>query len=130
MALRRPGGIDLNPDRGPMRHAPGTPAGATAKVNLKPQPETTDLPSSSDSSSPSLGPDHLKLKQQRYAGQPADRQRSGGPAVAAAAVAFQGTSAPTPKEPAPRRGPAPGRARRTGWVPVLEGRTRDASTTQ
>eukprot|EP00959_Pyramimonas_sp_CCMP1952_P175222 3661775-Pyramimonas_sp.AAC.1 len=52
----------MNPDRGPMRYVPGTPAGATAKATPKPKPETIDLPSSSDSSSQSLGPDHLKLK--------------------------------------------------------------------
>eukprot|EP00959_Pyramimonas_sp_CCMP1952_P329032 6888452-Pyramimonas_sp.AAC.1 len=68
-------------------------------------------------------------KQQRYAGQPADRQRPIGPAVAVAAARFQGTSAPAPKEPVPRRGPAPGRARSPGWAPALEGRTRDASST-
>eukprot|EP00959_Pyramimonas_sp_CCMP1952_P299578 6265983-Pyramimonas_sp.AAC.1 len=74
-----------------------------------PKPDAIDLPSSSDSPSPSghLGLDHLKLqnkkrkspddpnpggsKQQRCAGQPADRQRSRGPAAAAAAAAFQGT---------------------------------------
>eukprot|EP00959_Pyramimonas_sp_CCMP1952_P365916 7663688-Pyramimonas_sp.AAC.2 len=55
----------------------------------------------------------------RYAGQPAeqraDRQRSRGPAVAAAAAIFQGASTPTRKEPAPRHGPTPGRTHRTGW---------------
>eukprot|EP00959_Pyramimonas_sp_CCMP1952_P114099 2385873-Pyramimonas_sp.AAC.1 len=64
MALRRPGGEDLNPGRGPIelcrRHAPGTLAGATAKGAPKPKPETIELPSSSDSASgsisPSLGP--------------------------------------------------------------------------
>eukprot|EP00959_Pyramimonas_sp_CCMP1952_P000657 12679-Pyramimonas_sp.AAC.1 len=89
-----------------------------------------ELPSSSDpdssSISPSLGPDHPKPKKkkrespgddhnpgdtERYAGQPAeqhaDRQRSRGPSVAAAAARFQGTSKPTPRDPVPRRGPAP-----------------------
>eukprot|EP00959_Pyramimonas_sp_CCMP1952_P120658 2522688-Pyramimonas_sp.AAC.1 len=86
------------------------------------------LPSSSDlessSISPSLGPDHPRPKKKRrgspgddldprdikrYAGQPAeqhaDRQRSRGPEEAAAAARFQGASAPTPKDPVPRRGP-------------------------
>eukprot|EP00959_Pyramimonas_sp_CCMP1952_P337420 7066056-Pyramimonas_sp.AAC.1 len=53
-------------------------------------------------------------KQPQSAGQPADRRRSRGPAAAAVAAAFQGTSTPTPGEPVPRRGPAPGRARRAG----------------
>eukprot|EP00959_Pyramimonas_sp_CCMP1952_P052415 1095679-Pyramimonas_sp.AAC.1 len=107
MALRRPGGDDLNPDRGPIkRHRRCTP-GAPA--------------------SPSFGPDHLKPKKKkrkipddpdlgdskRCAGQPAeqraDRQRSRGPAVAAAAAILQVTSMPTPKEHVPRRGPTPGR---------------------
>eukprot|EP00959_Pyramimonas_sp_CCMP1952_P075468 1577312-Pyramimonas_sp.AAC.1 len=51
--------------------------------------------------------------QQRPAGQPADRRRSRGPAVAAAAATFQGTGTPSPKDPAPRRGPAHGRTHRT-----------------
>eukprot|EP00959_Pyramimonas_sp_CCMP1952_P164314 3435031-Pyramimonas_sp.AAC.1 len=107
MALRKPDGVDLNPDRGPARCAPGAPAGAAAKAAPKSKPETVDLPPSSASSSPSLGPDQLKpekterggpgdpnpggSKQQRYAGQPVGRQRSRGPAVAAAAARFQGT---------------------------------------
>eukprot|EP00959_Pyramimonas_sp_CCMP1952_P376638 7888639-Pyramimonas_sp.AAC.1 len=91
-----------------------------------------ELPPSSDSDSgsisPCLGPGHPKPKKRkgkspgddlnpgdvkRLAGQPAeqhaDRQRSRGPAVTAAAARFQGTSKPTPKGPAPRRGPTPGR---------------------
>eukprot|EP00959_Pyramimonas_sp_CCMP1952_P065256 1362373-Pyramimonas_sp.AAC.1 len=147
MALRTPDERDLDPDRDPMRSGPGAPAGATAKATPKPKPEAIiDNPPSLDSSSPSLGPDQFRpkrkkrkslddpnpgdSKQQRYAGQPADRQRSRGPAVAAAAAAFQDTSTPTPKEPVPRRGPAPGRTHRTEWVPTLEGRTRDASSTR
>eukprot|EP00959_Pyramimonas_sp_CCMP1952_P233502 4880274-Pyramimonas_sp.AAC.1 len=61
------------------------------------------------------GPNPGGSKQQRHAGQPADRQHSRGPAVAAAAARFQGTSTFTPKEPVPRRGPAPGRTHRAGW---------------
>eukprot|EP00959_Pyramimonas_sp_CCMP1952_P461202 9481197-Pyramimonas_sp.AAC.1 len=88
-----------------MRHAPGAPAGATANSIPKPKPETIDLASSPDSSSLSHSPDQRKpekknemespddpdpggSKQPRYAGQPADRQRSRGPAVAAAAARF------------------------------------------
>eukprot|EP00959_Pyramimonas_sp_CCMP1952_P254694 5319781-Pyramimonas_sp.AAC.1 len=105
MALRRPGGDDLNPDQGPINAI----VGATAKAAPKPKPETIELPSSSDSDScsisPSLGPEHPKPKKKkrkspdddpnpgdikRYAGQPAeqhaDRQRSRGPAVAVAAA--------------------------------------------
>eukprot|EP00959_Pyramimonas_sp_CCMP1952_P230359 4816063-Pyramimonas_sp.AAC.1 len=37
---------------------------------------------------------------------------------------------PVPKEPVARRGPAPGRARRTGWALALEGRTRGAFSTR
>eukprot|EP00959_Pyramimonas_sp_CCMP1952_P068898 1438306-Pyramimonas_sp.AAC.1 len=48
------------------------------------------------------------LKQQRLAGQSADRRRSRRPAAAAAAAASQGAITPTPKDPAPRRGPTPG----------------------
>eukprot|EP00959_Pyramimonas_sp_CCMP1952_P084281 1762806-Pyramimonas_sp.AAC.1 len=73
MALRRPGGEDLNPGQGPIKRcrrcAPGTMAGATAKAAPKPKPETIALPSSSDSDSgsisPSLGPDHRGLKKRR-----------------------------------------------------------------
>eukprot|EP00959_Pyramimonas_sp_CCMP1952_P025311 531035-Pyramimonas_sp.AAC.1 len=43
-ALRKPGGVDLNPDRGPMRDAPGAPAGAAAKATPTPKPEMIDLP--------------------------------------------------------------------------------------
>eukprot|EP00959_Pyramimonas_sp_CCMP1952_P084304 1763334-Pyramimonas_sp.AAC.1 len=74
----------------------------------KPKPEAPiDVPPSSGSSSPSLGPDQIRpkkkkwespddpnpgdSKQQRSAGQPADRRRSRRPAVAAAAAAFHGT---------------------------------------
>eukprot|EP00959_Pyramimonas_sp_CCMP1952_P261470 5466901-Pyramimonas_sp.AAC.1 len=113
-----------------MRYVQGAPAGATAKATPKPKPEAIiDILPSSDSPSPSLGPDQFRpkrrkkkspddpnpgnSKQQPHAGQLADRQRSRGPAVSSAAAAFQGTSAPTPKEPVARRGPAPGRARRT-----------------
>eukprot|EP00959_Pyramimonas_sp_CCMP1952_P442730 9268453-Pyramimonas_sp.AAC.1 len=42
MALRGPGGDDLNPDRGPIkryrRYSPGTPAGSTAKAAPEPKP--------------------------------------------------------------------------------------------
>eukprot|EP00959_Pyramimonas_sp_CCMP1952_P116240 2430192-Pyramimonas_sp.AAC.1 len=62
MALRKPDGVDLNPDQGPMRYIPGAPAGAAAKATRKPKPETVDLLPSSDSSSPSLGPDQLAPK--------------------------------------------------------------------
>eukprot|EP00959_Pyramimonas_sp_CCMP1952_P287855 6019778-Pyramimonas_sp.AAC.1 len=58
MALRRPGGDDLNPDRGPMRRyrrrAPGAPAGSTAKAAPAPKRETIELPPSSDSDSGSI----------------------------------------------------------------------------
>eukprot|EP00959_Pyramimonas_sp_CCMP1952_P001175 23359-Pyramimonas_sp.AAC.1 len=67
--------------------------------------------------------------QQQPAGQLADHRRPRGPAVAAAAAAFQGTITPTPKDPVQRRGPTPGRTRRTGWTPTLEGSSRDASST-
>eukprot|EP00959_Pyramimonas_sp_CCMP1952_P268983 5624140-Pyramimonas_sp.AAC.1 len=46
MALRKPGGIDLNPDRSPKRYVSGAPAGATAKATPKPKTEMIDLPSS------------------------------------------------------------------------------------
>eukprot|EP00959_Pyramimonas_sp_CCMP1952_P437037 9150671-Pyramimonas_sp.AAC.1 len=97
MAPRAPDGCDLNPGRGPMRCGPGAPAGATAKPAPKPTPEAIiDIPPSSDSSSPLLGPDQFRpkrqkrkspgdpnpgdSKQQRSAGQSADRRRSREPA--------------------------------------------------
>eukprot|EP00959_Pyramimonas_sp_CCMP1952_P085851 1795831-Pyramimonas_sp.AAC.1 len=136
LVLRMPSGIDLNPGWDPVRYGPWALAGATAKAAPTPKPETPiDISPFSDSSSPSLGPDQLRpnqkkrespddpnpgdSKQQRSAGQPADRRRSRGPAVAAAAAAFQGTSTPTPKDPVPRRCPTPGRAHGTGWMPSL-----------
>eukprot|EP00959_Pyramimonas_sp_CCMP1952_P382006 8004942-Pyramimonas_sp.AAC.1 len=80
MALRRPGGDDLNPDRGPMKRyrrcAPGAPAGSTAKAAPKPKPETIELPSSFDSDSgsirPSLGPDHPGPKKKKKRKSPDD----------------------------------------------------------
>eukprot|EP00959_Pyramimonas_sp_CCMP1952_P347774 7284870-Pyramimonas_sp.AAC.1 len=62
VALRKPDGVDLNPDRGPISSAQGAPAGATAKATPEPKPEMVDLPPSSGSSSPPLGPDQLKPK--------------------------------------------------------------------
>eukprot|EP00959_Pyramimonas_sp_CCMP1952_P147736 3091623-Pyramimonas_sp.AAC.1 len=42
----------------------------------------------------------------------------------------QGDSTPTPKDPARRRGPTPGRTRGTGWAPSLEGSSEDASSSR
>eukprot|EP00959_Pyramimonas_sp_CCMP1952_P100194 2095335-Pyramimonas_sp.AAC.1 len=69
-------------------------------------------------------------KCQRSAGQPVERHRSRGPAVAAAAAAFQGASTPTLTDPAACRGPTPGRAPGTGWAPSLEGSSEGASSSK
>eukprot|EP00959_Pyramimonas_sp_CCMP1952_P118622 2479708-Pyramimonas_sp.AAC.1 len=51
-------------------------------------------------------------------GEPARGTRPRGPAVAAAAAAFQGSSAPAPKGPAALRGAILGRTHRgVGWSP-------------
>eukprot|EP00959_Pyramimonas_sp_CCMP1952_P032321 678449-Pyramimonas_sp.AAC.1 len=66
MALRTPDERDLNLERDPTRYGPGTPAGATAKATPKLKPEAIiDIPTSSDSSSPSFGPDQLRPKEKR-----------------------------------------------------------------
>eukprot|EP00959_Pyramimonas_sp_CCMP1952_P324599 6794394-Pyramimonas_sp.AAC.1 len=137
-ADKRPAGADLNPDRGPIKaswavctwgtgriYGKGS-AQAEARNDRSPLPKKKKKRKSPDD--PNLGDSQRDAGQ--LAEQRADRQRSRGPAVAAAAARFQGTSAPTPKEPAPRRGPTPGRTHRTGWVPNLEGRTREASSTK
>eukprot|EP00959_Pyramimonas_sp_CCMP1952_P384712 8062740-Pyramimonas_sp.AAC.1 len=99
--------MTLSPGLGPVRSGPWALAGAAAEAAPKPKPEAPiDIPPSLDSSSPSLGPNQFRFKkmrrkspddpkpggskQQRYAGQPADRRRPRGPAVAAAAAALQG----------------------------------------
>eukprot|EP00959_Pyramimonas_sp_CCMP1952_P046619 973805-Pyramimonas_sp.AAC.1 len=133
----------IRDSRRPVRCGPWTPAGATPKAPPR-RPKTDqpiDISPSSDSSSQptSLGLDQLaplptqkkrsslgdpnpgSSKHQRSVGQPAERRRSSGSSVAVAAAVFQGASTPTPKEPVARRGPAPGRARRTGWAPKLDG---------
>eukprot|EP00959_Pyramimonas_sp_CCMP1952_P009237 192644-Pyramimonas_sp.AAC.1 len=58
------------------------------------------------------------------------RDRSRGPAVAAAAEEHLGASAPTPKDPARRRGPTPGRTHGTGRALSLEGSSKDASSSK
>eukprot|EP00959_Pyramimonas_sp_CCMP1952_P212626 4448855-Pyramimonas_sp.AAC.1 len=66
MALRPPDERDSNPGRGPMRHGPGAPAGGAAKATPKPKPKAIiDIPPSSDSSSPSLGPDQVRPKRKK-----------------------------------------------------------------
>eukprot|EP00959_Pyramimonas_sp_CCMP1952_P264739 5535490-Pyramimonas_sp.AAC.1 len=66
MALRAPDEVDLNPDRDPMRYGPGAPAGATAKATPKPKPRAIiDIPQSSESRSPSLGPDQLRPERKK-----------------------------------------------------------------
>eukprot|EP00959_Pyramimonas_sp_CCMP1952_P055178 1153393-Pyramimonas_sp.AAC.1 len=39
-------------------------------------------------------------------------------------------SAPTPKDPACRRGPTPRRTHATGWAPSLGGSSKDASSSK
>eukprot|EP00959_Pyramimonas_sp_CCMP1952_P106633 2229689-Pyramimonas_sp.AAC.1 len=66
LALRAPDGHDLNPDRDPVRYVPEAPARATAKAAPKPKPDAPiEVPPSSDSSSPSLGPDLFRPERKK-----------------------------------------------------------------